>query len=170
MAANSLISVRGLAAAKAAFQALPQIVRERMLEATETTSKEVARGGQARLLASPSIVTRDLYNAVKWAINKKTGRGKAGIADETFTVKEQANFARGVIGGRRIRVRGTVVGNRLDRPSRRAHFVEFGTQKMRAEPFMIPAAEAEKGPYLERAKRAGKSIEQDMAKIGLRNL
>ena len=53
-----------------------------------------------------------------------------------------------------------------DQPSRRAHFVEFGTRKMKSEPFMLPAAEAIKAPYLARVLRSGKSIERDMSTVG----
>ena len=33
--------------------------------------------------------------------------------------------------------------------------VEFGTSKMSAHPFMLPAAEAERGPYASRLRQAG---------------
>lgn len=41
---------------------------------------------------------------------------------------------------------------------------------MPAEPFMIPATESQKAPYLDRCKRSGKTIEQDAAAIGMRNI
>jgi hypothetical protein len=40
---------------------------------------------------------------------------------------------------------------------------------MKAEPFMLPAAKSQEQPYLERASRAGKEVERDMAAIGMRN-
>lgn len=136
--------IQWLREAKAAFQALPQIVRDNSLAATETTVREGARGAQARLLASPSIVTRNLFNSVSWSITKTNGRGRFGITNHSF-------------GGR-------------DQPSTRAHFIEFGTQHAPAEPFMIPAAESQKEPYLARMKAAGKGIERDAAAIGMRAL
>ena len=63
------------------------------------------------------------------------------------------------------------VGIRADSPARkRAHFVEFGTEKMSAEPFMIPSAEGERAPYLQRCRAAGRAIERDMSTIGGRFL
>ena len=173
--------VQGLREAKAAFQALPEVVRDRMLDATETTVREIVRHAQARLASSPSIRTRTLYNHVKWSVNKKNGRGKAGVATGTTTMTERANFAKGVIGGRTIRVKGILVagkggsastsqGAKLIRPSRYAHLVEFGARHMPAEPFMIPAAESQKQPYLDRCRAAGKHVEKDVAHIGMRNL
>jgi HK97 gp10 family phage protein len=163
--------IQGLREAKAAFQALEPTFREHMADATETTVREIARGAQARLRSSPSIQTRNLHNAVGWSMNRKNGRGRAGITNTTTTLN---------VGGRRIRVKGIITagrggsalksaGARVDRPGRRAHFVEFGTRTMKAEPFMVPAAAAEKGPYLDRAKQAGKLAEKDLAAIGRRN-
>lgn len=166
--------VEGLREAKAAFQALPEIVRDAMLAATEVTVREIARGAKARLQASPSIQTRNLYNAVAWSINKKNGRGRVGIGMGTTTITTQASFARGVIAGRKIRVKGIITagagggaaGGRIDKPSKRAHYVEFGTKHMPAEPFMIPAADAEKDHFLARCRAAGRTIETETARIG----
>ncbi len=160
--------VQGLREAKAAFQALPQIVRDRMLNATEVTVREIARGGQARLQASPSIQTRALYNHVAWSISKTTGRGRVGITSGTTTI---ANLQT----RKTVRVKGLIVQGRdgkqrIDRPSRRAHFIEFGTRFMDAEPFMIPSADAEKANFLARAIAAGKAIEADVANVGSRAL
>lgn len=162
--------VQGLREAKAAFQALPAIVRDNLLHATTVTVQQIARGAQARLVASPSIQTRNLYNAVAWSVTKTNGRGRVGITSGQTVFSDLATR-------KRIRVKGIVMaGNaggasgRVDRPSRRAHFIEFGTKHMPAEPFMMPAADAEKGPYLQRCVAAGKGIERDVAAIGLRNL
>lgn len=160
--------IRGLREAKAAFQKLPEVVRANMLDAVETTVREIARGAQARLQASPSIQTRNLYNAVAWRVTKTNGRGRVGITSGTTTIQ---------IGARKVRVKGiitagrggsasTSAGAKLDRPSRRAHFVEFGTRHHSAEPFMTPAAESQKQPFLVRARAAGKGIERDMATVG----
>lgn len=149
--------IRGLKEAKAAFQALEPTFRERLGAATETTVREIARAAQARLLASPSIQTRNLYNAVGWSYTPTNGRGRAGIQNVTTTIR---------VGTRRIRVKGIVTaGTGVDRPARRAHFVEFGTRHMRAEPFMVPAAESQTQPYLARVKAAGKQAEHDLARM-----
>jgi phage terminase small subunit len=89
--------IQGLREAKAAFNALPQIVRENMLAATETTVREIARGAQARLESSPSIRTRALYNHVAWKVTPTNGRGRVGIATGTTT---------SVVAGVKVRVKG----------------------------------------------------------------
>lgn len=161
------MAVTGLAEAKAAFQALPQITKDRMLDAGEVTVREIARGAQARLAASPSIITRNLYNHVGWSVSKSTGRAKVGISSGSTTLTRVSDR-------KKVRVKGVVIskGNRsyIDIPAKRAHFVEFGTRKMRAEPFMIPAAESQVQPYLDRCRAAGQEIERETASIGMRNL
>lgn len=159
--------VRGLREAKAAFQAVPEAMRKELNIATRDTVKAVTARARAILQSSPSIQTRNLYNAVSFTMNDKNGRGKAGIANVTSTVSQQP----GRVGKATVRVKGIVIpgktggalGGRLDKPSRRAHFVEFGTRKMPAEPFMIPATEAEKGPYLSRCQAAGRRAEVALA-------
>lgn len=161
-------SVRGLREAKASFQALPEVFRDRLLAATETTLAEIVRGAKARVLSSPSVQTRNLYNAIGYTLTRSSGRGRAGIMSVTTTIQ---------VGKRKVRVRGVVTagtggsaltsaGARVDRPSRRAHFVEFGTRNMPAEPFMVPAADSQKQPYLDRCRAAGKKAEADLAAIG----
>ncbi len=142
MATSSALEehIRGLREAKAAFLAVPEVFRERLSDATETTVREIARGAQARLASSPSVRTRRLLNAVLWKMSRKTGRGTVGISNIQFP--------------------GT---KGVDQPARRAHFVEFGTRNMPAEPFMIPAAESQTQLYLQRTMAAGKVAENDLA-------
>jgi HK97 gp10 family phage protein len=135
------IDVSGLEAGKANVARIPDVFRERMADATEITAKEIARGAQARIAASPSVRTRHLLNAVMAKMNRRTGRAKVGISSDTMTL----------------------AGGRVDIPSKRAHFVEFGTVHMPAEPFMIPAADAQKGPYLNRCTHAGALAERDLS-------
>lgn len=160
--------VKGLREAKAAFQALPDVVREALLEATEITAREIARNAQARILASPSMQTRALHDHIGWSLTKSNGRGKVGVKAGSTAMR---------VGGRSFRVRGIVTagaggsaskaaGARVVIPARYAHLVEFGARHMPAEPFMLPAANAEKNNYLARVKRAGKDIERDASRIG----
>jgi hypothetical protein len=166
------VHIQGLREAKAAFQALPHVVREAMLDATETTVREIARTAQARILSSPSVNTRSLYNHIGWKITKTNGRGRVGVS---------SGETRMVVNGRKIRVKGIIVsgtggsaskaaGAKLIRPSRYAHLIEFGSSRQKAEPFMIPAAAAEREPYLQRCIKAGQAIERNTAAIGMRNL
>ncbi len=162
--------IQGLREAKAAFQALPEIVRDNLLHATETTVREIARGAQARLASSPSIRTRRLYNAVAWSITKTNGRGRVGITTGQTVFSSLATRQRVKVKGFIVSGKAGGASGRIDKPSRRAHFVEFGTKHMPAEPFMIPATEAQQQPYLSRCRAAGKGIERDMAAIGMRGL
>jgi HK97 gp10 family phage protein len=54
--------------------------------------------------------------------------------------------------------------------SRRAHFVEFGTRHMQAEPFMTPAKDAQKAPHLARVKADGRAACSDASHVGGRFL
>jgi hypothetical protein len=76
---------KGFAKRRRPFNALPAIVRENMLDATETTVREIARGAQARLEASPSIQTRALYNHIAWNVTKSNGRGRVGVSAGSTT-------------------------------------------------------------------------------------
>jgi len=170
--------VQGLREAKAAFQKMPESFRDHLNDATELTVREIVRHARARLQASPSIRTRNLYNAVSWSMNRKNGRGRAGVGSGSTTI---SNPSLGTIGKSTVKVKGILVagkggsartsaGAKLDRPSRRAHFVEFGTRHMPAEPFMVPATESQEKSYLDRCRAAGRKAEKDLANIGSRYL
>ena len=174
MASNGLQAhIKGLREAKAAFLALPDITREAMLSATETTASELARNAKANILRSPSVQTRSLYNSIAWKVTKTNGRGKVGVTSGST----RGLFAAGTgVNGelKRRRIKGFIVGEgkraRLIMPSRYAHMVEFGTRHMHAEPFMIPAAEGQKAPFLDRCKAAGRTIEKNATNLGSRVL
>jgi hypothetical protein len=122
--------VRGLREAKAAFQALPEIVREAMLDATETTVREIARGAQARLASNPSIQTRSLYNHIAWKVTKSNGRGRVGDRQVRrgwwSTVGRSSEGHRRRREGRQRQAHGS--RREVDSPSRYAHLVEFGSR------------------------------------------
>ena len=164
--------IQGLREAKAAFQALPVLMRERLGAATEATVQAIARQAQSRIQSNPSIQTRTLYNAIGWSYTKSNGRGKAGIKNVTTSI---------TVGGKKLRIKGilragrggsalTSAGTKLMKPSKYGPKVEFGTKFMPAEPFMMPAARSQEKPYLDRCLRAGKEVEKDVAAIGQRNL
>lgn len=168
--------VEGLRQARDAFQAFPEIVRARMLEATEVTLREIQRQARARLERSPSIRTRSLFNHVLFnKPSKVTGIGVVGVSAGSTTYTQQANFAAGVIGGARRKFKGVIVTSasgraRLVVPTKYAHIVERGSVHMPAEPFMQPARDAEEPHHIQRMAATGRDIERDMAAIGSRNL
>lgn len=170
--ADLATKIQGLREAKAAFQALPERMRVRLNAATETTLSEIVRHAKARILASPSVQTRALLNSIGFSFNPNNGRGQAGVANVTTSI---------TVGGRRLRIRGVLTagaggsalrsaGARLVKPTRYAHMIEFGTRRQPAEPFMVPAAQTQERPYLDRALRAGQDVERDLATIGSRGL
>ncbi len=156
--------IQGLREAKAAFQRLPEITRDALNEAVFVTVSEIARLAKARVLASPSVRTRSLYNAIGFSTNPNNGRGRVGVQNVTTTI---SNPSLGAVGRSTVKIRGNVVshGGRtiLVNPRRYAHLVEFGSRHAQAEPFMFPAAAAQKQPFLDRCMRAGKQIEQRSA-------
>lgn len=164
--------VQGLRAAKAAFQALPEIVRDRMNDATEVTLHEIARHAKGHIQSSPSIRTRALLNSIAFSMNRKSGFGRVGVASARTRI--------GVLSlGKTVTVKGHIassvradgsVRSELVQPSRYAHLVEYGTSHSGSEPFMTPASEAQRAPHMQRRMHAGKLIERDMAKAGSRNL
>src|SRR5690349_1370659 len=91
--------IRGLKEAKAAFQALPSIVRDRLNDATFVTASEIERQAKANILASPSVQTRALHDAIGFSVNENAGKARIGIMNVTTTLR---------IGNRRVRVRGII--------------------------------------------------------------
>lgn len=160
--------IQGLREAKAAFQALPQITRDRLNAATETTASEIVRGAKARILSSPSVRTRALYSAIAYTMNKANGRAKAGV--QTLTTTFLSAGVKVKIKGRYDQASDGSWNPTKIQPTRYAHLVEFGTKSMPAEPFMVPATEAEKLFYLQRCQAAGRLIEHDVAAVGARTL
>lgn len=134
--------VRGLQQARATFKALPAVVREHLLDARAKTAFAIVQRAKANLRKSPSIRTGALLEHVDYKVTKSSGRVVAGVRTGAGTVQ----------------------------PSRYDHMIEFGTRHSQAEPFMLPAAEAEAPNYLTRCKATGKDIEKDMAALGGRFL
>lgn len=163
--------IRGMREARAAFTALPEVHRELLNDATETTVREIARTAQQRVAAAPSIRTRSLYRAIAWKMNTRTGVGKAGVTsgstrvrtNQTSTGRTRTVTIRGFIQPGRD---GSAQGARLIRPSRYAHLVELGTRHSKAEPFMVPASEAEAPHYLARCRATGPTLARRLAQIG----
>lgn len=164
--------IAGMREAKAKFQALPVFMQEKRLNVNAATAAAVALGARQRLLSSPSIQTRSLLDHVRWKITKTNGQALVGVTSGRSTVMF------GHMGGttKKIRVKGILIagrggsalksqGAKIIRPSRYAHLVEFGWSKAQAEPFMIPATNAQKEPHIQRWRAAGRQLERDMAGV-----
>lgn len=168
--------ISGLRSAKAKFQALPEIVRNAMNDANEETVRAIQIRARRQLDASPSVQTRSLWNAVQVTVNRSNGTARVGIASGSTTIMQSTNFAAGRIQSKAVKVKGVIIagaggsaltskGAKLIRPSRYAHLVEWGSSKMAAEPFMTPAQEAERRPYVERCKAAKSTIVAELQSV-----
>lgn len=152
---------------KARFQALPLIIRNAMNDANEETVRAIQIRARGQLEASPSIQTRSLWNAIDYRVTRSNGTARVGVTSGSTRIP---------VAGKTVKVKGFVVagaggsaltskGARLIRPSRYAHLVEWGSSKMPAEPFMTPAQEAERGPYVARCKAAKGTIVRDLQSV-----
>ena len=143
-------AVSGLREAQAAFKALPDVARDRLSYASEATAFAIAQRARATVRRRYGWLAQQIGSMV----NRRTGTARAGIAVGTFS--------RAGTGGSALTAHGAISG----RPTKYGHLVEFGhggPHAAPAYPFMIPAAEAERGPYLRRCKDAGAAIERDLS-------
>jgi HK97 gp10 family phage protein len=130
--------IEGVAKAVKAFKALPEVTRLHLGDAAQKTA--FAIGQRAKALVP--VRTGALKSKIGSSYSKATGVAKAGIE-------------KGAVGD--------------EIPSRIGHLVEFGhagPSPAGPHPFMIPAAEAEREPFLDRCHRAGKEIERDLSQSG----
>lgn len=66
--------------------------------------------------------------------------------------------------------RGTAKVGIAKGPAFYGHFQEFGTSRQPARPFMLPAVESQRDAHESRYRAAGRRLEQDIARVGGRNL
>lgn len=154
MAIQQAISTRQVNALKRVFKAAPDEFKQRANEATEATVYAVER----RATQNVPVDTGTLRSFIGSSFSKRSGFGRVGI--------RAGRVAIAGAGGSALTKRGA----RLLEPKKYAHLVEFGTSKMPAQPFMLPAAEGERGNYAQRMKTAGRQAEQALAGIGSRFL
>lgn len=130
MADSVKVTVNGIDELKRALAALPGKLRRKVLvKALRAGAKEVQKSARA---AVPVLATPNAYRTkgllkrkISVRVSKESRR--AGDVGVFVNVKPAAKSARGAT-------------NRLDPYYWR--FVEFGTKKMTARPFMAPAADA----------------------------
>lgn len=136
------VSLSGYREAVRAFQALPDVAQQRLGQATEQTAFAIIQ--KARQLVR--VRTGALQGKLNYKYSDKTGVAVAGV--ESGGVDTPQGY---------------------EIPGHIAHLVEFGHGGPRpapAYPFMIPAAEAERGNYLQRCQDAGRNIERDLTSGG----
>src|SRR5205823_13476201 len=129
----------------AAFKKLPDVAKLRMGEATDKTAFALLQRARARV----GVRTGNLKAKLNYSFSASTGVAKVGIEPGTVGIPGAGGSAR------------TSKGARVETPSKIGHLDEFGhagPHPAGPHPFMIPAAEAEREPYLQRCRDAGKAI------------
>lgn len=139
--------VRGIIAARKAFQALPQVMRDQFNEATEDTAIALAADARQRV----PVDTGTLRDHIGHSFSKRSGFAKVGIRPGRVAIAGAGGSAL------------TSSGARLLEPRKYARMVEFGTVKQTAQPFMLPAAEGQRVHYARRLRDAGKRGERQLA-------
>jgi hypothetical protein len=134
-------SVLGVKEAIAAFRRVDPVMRARLNDATEDTVMALAAEARRNVAVDTGILREHLA----WSMSASTGRGRVGLRP------------------------GVVLDNknRRHRATNYGHLVEFGFnhrggRRVQGQPFMIPATERERLPFLERCRAAGKRVEQDL--------
>lgn len=142
--------VKGIIAARKAFQAVEPVMRAKLAEATERTVYAVER----RAVQNVPTHTGTLRQHIGSTFSKRSGFGKVGIRPGRVVIAGTGGSA------------FTKHGARVLEPRKYAHFVEFGTSDIQAQPFMLPAAQAERVAYAQRLKASGAEAERDLSRIG----
>jgi hypothetical protein len=158
--------VKGLTEAQRTFRALPDDIRAAMNTAVEETSVHLLSRARQRLKPHRRYGFLERYLGL--SMNEKTGTAKVGLPAKIRLVVPKRARAGTTLGKARTvragKARFSVFGGDLSggtmivRPSKYAHLVEFGHARGRGHgaarpyPFMIPSAEAERGPLVARCK------------------
>jgi hypothetical protein len=140
-------SVSGEKECIAAFKRLPDVAKDRFGDATQKTAFALLQ----REKAGVHVLSGALKAALDYSYSKTTGVALVGIAK----------------GAAAIPIPGSK--GKHANPAQYGHSLEFGHGGPYAaspHPFAIPAAEAEKDPFLDRCRTAGKEIERDMEHVG----
>jgi len=154
--------VQGLRELQVALKALPQGIARNVLRGSVNAGATVIRKeaqSRAPVSEGPKRAGQLPAGTLKRSVYQKQVRELSSLVRQTFFV--------GVHKGKKYRNQGKK-GN-LSQDAWYARFVEFGTSKMTARPFLRPAFEARKGDavaaikaYLERR------IPEEVAKLAVR--
>jgi hypothetical protein len=162
MANQFSVQIDGLPAMRAAFKKLPDVTRDAMAGAALETAQVIAGQAASSLVPGKGFQTGALKRALGATLNSRTGEARVGI-------RAGFNVAIPGRGGSAL----TKNGARLHVPTKIGHLIEFGhggPHPAGAHPFAKPAVRAEEGAFLDRCRRAGRVIEEQMAMPGGRFL
>jgi HK97 gp10 family phage protein len=112
-----------------------------------------------QLRKAPTEARRFLSVAVRdteYALANKT---RAAAPRGTGALRHAISSTSSGLNARIVIERGMLYGQE---PSRYWRFVEFGTSRMAAQPFIRPQAESEQDPFIHRVKVAGHKLEQSL--------
>lgn len=147
-------TVRGLSQAKAVFRRLPAETQQVYTDvAIAPTAEAIVTVAQSRLFPGHGFRTGQLKKSLGAVVDPKTGSARVGIRL-----------------GFNILAVGRTRSGFSHRPTKIGHLVEFGhggKHKAEATPFMVPAANGQRTPFLLRAKNAGRVLENRMVEVGL---
>lgn len=124
------------------------------------------------IVAEPNLggVPTRSTGALEKSITIKRRRPRAGVNGEVFTVG--ISKVKGTYGDTKKNRRSGKVGNQYDQlpPTFYAWFLEFGTERMRAHPFMRPAFDAKKQEAVDTfVTETNKGIERVYKKLKRQN-
>lgn len=142
-------AVRGLRQARKAFKDIPVVTKDELNGATNETGEALLERARANLRPGHGVRFGHLRRALGLSRAGRFGVARVGIR-RGFDVMIQEGVGKA----------------KLYEPTRVGHLVEFGhggPHPAPAYPFMIPAAESQRDPYLQRCRDAGRRIEQIMA-------
>lgn len=149
------LQIEGLQQMREAFKKLPDVAKDALGAASLETAQVIAlRAGQS-LVPGHGLQTGQLKRSLGASLNRRTGEARVGI-------RRGFSIAIAGTGGSALRSKGA----RLHVPTKIGHLVEFGhggPHPAGEKRFMRPAYQSEAGPFLERCRRAGQRIEQQMA-------
>jgi HK97 gp10 family phage protein len=142
--------VRGLAQVKRAFKAAPDVVKKHLGEVNQTTANAIAAGARAKVAVRFGF----LKGRITTTYSKATGLARVGVASGRIAVPGRKGSA--------LTSQGAMVTD----PSKYARFVEYGTSRVAARPFMSPAVKAQQQPHLDRIRQRRAEIEREMQAAG----
>ncbi len=151
------MKVEGAAQIEAFLRQLPEKVAKKVTTAAlRTGGTVVAKAARAKLRANPSVDTAMLVTHIGVSTKKRPTKGSAEVSV-------------GIRKGKALLVRKGKKKAQLVNPARYAHFIEFGTEHSKAEPFMRPALDTSGSAAVAKViESAAKGINRETARLASR--
>lgn len=150
------VEVRGLKELRAALLKLPvKMQGAAIYSALNAGAQPIKKDAQARVPVRTGVVKRAIRVS-----RSKVNKGKDGLTEVMVNVKK--------LGRKEVRAFKAAGGKSGANPNDPYYwrFLEFGTSKMPAKPFLRPAFESNKGRSLEAIrKKLGQAIEHQARKL-----